>query len=91
LQPILLLDEERNILLHHHERWDGKGYPAGLAGADIPFLSRILAVADSFDAMTNNRPYRSAMDIPAAVEEVKKNSGLQFDGRVVGAFLPLFP
>lgn len=91
LQPIFLLDQERNVLLYHHERWDGKGYPEGLAGADIPFLSRILAVADSFDAMTNNRPYRSAMDIPAAVEELKKNNGLQFDGRVVEAFLPLFP
>jgi putative nucleotidyltransferase with HDIG domain len=91
LQPIFLLDQERNVLLYHHERWDGKGYPEGLAGTDIPFLSRILAVADSFDAMTNNRPYRSAMDIPAAVEEVKKNNGLQFDGRVVDAFLQLFP
>jgi putative nucleotidyltransferase with HDIG domain len=91
LQPIFLLDQERNILLHHHERWDGKGYPEGLAGADIPFLSRILAVADSFDAMTNNRPYRSAMDIPAALEELKKNNGIQFEGRVVEACLPLFP
>lgn len=91
LQPIFLLDQERNVLLHHHERWDGKGYPEGLAGPSIPFLSRILAVADSFDAMTNNRPYRSAMDIFAAVEEVKKNVGVQFDERVVEAFLTLFP
>lgn len=91
LQPILLLDQERIVLLHHHERWDGKGYPAGLAGADIPFLSRILSVADSFDAMTNNRPYRSAMDIPAAIEELKKNKGIQFDEGVVEAFLSLFP
>ncbi|TRZ49996.1 response regulator [bacterium] len=91
LQPIFLLDQERNILLHHHERWDGKGYPEGLAGADIPFLSRILAIADSFDAMTNNRPYRSAMDIPAALEELKKNQGLQFEGRVVEACLQMFP
>jgi putative nucleotidyltransferase with HDIG domain len=90
LQPIFLLDQERKVLLHHHERWDGKGYPEGLAGADIPFLSRILAVADSFDAMTNNRPYRSAMDIPAAIEELKKNNGVQFDGKVIGAFMELF-
>ncbi len=89
LQPISLLDQERNVILHHHERLDGKGYPEGLAGADIPFLSRILAVADSFDAMTNNRPYRSAMDIAAAVEELKKNDGHQFDGNVVEACLPL--
>lgn len=91
LQPISLLDQERNIILHHHERWDGKGYPAGLAGGDIPFLSRILAVADSFDAMTNNRPYRSAMSISAALEEVKTNSGAQFDGSVVEAFLQNSP
>jgi len=91
LQPIYLLDQERNVLLHHHERWDGKGYPEGLAGTDIPYLSRILTVADSFDAMTNNRPYRSAMDISAAVEEVKRNSDLQFDASVVAGFLQLFP
>ncbi|TSA38394.1 MAG: response regulator [Porphyromonadaceae bacterium] len=90
LQPMFLLDQERNVLLHHHERWDGKGYPEGLTGPGIPFLSRILAVADSFDAMTNNRPYRSAIDISAALEKVKKNSGLQFDERVVEAFLTLF-
>jgi len=89
LQPIFLLDQERNIILHHHERWDGKGYPKGLAGKDILFPSRILAVADSFDAMTNKRPYRSAMDIPAAVEELKKKKGLQFEGRVVEACLQL--
>jgi putative nucleotidyltransferase with HDIG domain len=91
LQPIFLLDQERNILLHHHERWDGKGYPEGLAGADIPFLSRILAVADSFDAMTNNRPYRSAMDIPSALEELNRNKGIQFEARIVETCLSLFP
>jgi putative nucleotidyltransferase with HDIG domain len=89
LQPIALLDQERNILLHHHERWDGKGYPKGLAGEDIPFLTRVLTVADSYDAMTNTRPYRTAMQIPIAVEELKKNRGVQFDGEVVEAFLTL--
>jgi putative nucleotidyltransferase with HDIG domain len=89
LQPISLLDRERNVILHHHERWDGKGYPGGLAGADIPFLSRILAVADSFDAMTNNRPYRSAMEVSSAVEELNKNKGIQFDQRIVEALLQL--
>jgi putative nucleotidyltransferase with HDIG domain len=82
LRPILLFDRERNIILHHHERWDGKGYPAGLAGARIPLLSRVLAVADSFDAMTNNRPYRSAMSIAAAVVELEKNRNIQFDGQI---------
>jgi putative nucleotidyltransferase with HDIG domain len=89
LQPIALLDQERNILLHHHERWDGGGYPKGLSGEDIPFLTRILTVADSFDAMTNTRPYRTALEIPVAVEELEKNSGIQFDGKVVEAFLKL--
>jgi putative nucleotidyltransferase with HDIG domain len=89
LRPILLFDQERNIILHHHERWDGKGYPKGLAGVDIPLLSRILAVADSFDAMTNNRPYRSAMSIADAVVELGKNKNIQFDGQIVDVFLKL--
>ena len=89
LRPILLFDQERNIILHHHERWDGKGYPKGLAGVDIPLLSRILAVADSFDAMTNNRPYRSAMSIADAVVELEKNRNIQFDGQIVDVFLKL--
>jgi len=87
LQPILLFDAERDIILHHHERWDGKGYPEGLAGTEIPFLSRILTVADAYDAMTNNRPYRRAMDVGDAVLEVRKNRNLQFDGEIVDAFL----
>ena len=91
LKPLFLFDQERNIILHHHERWDGKGYPGGLSGTDIPFLARILAVADSFDAMTSNRPYRPAMEIGAAVDELKKNRNLQFDGNIVDAFLKLWP
>jgi len=87
LRPILLFDQERKIILHHHERWDGKGYPEGLVGDEIPFLSRILTVADSFDAMTNNRPYRPAMNLDYASEELRRNRDRQFDGRVVDAFL----
>jgi putative nucleotidyltransferase with HDIG domain len=75
LRPILLFDQERRIILHHHERWDGKGYPAGLKGEEIPFLSRILMVADSFDAMTNTRPYRPAMNLDYASEEFEEESG----------------
>ena len=89
LKPLFLFDQERNIILHHHERWDGKGYPEGLSGTDIPFLARILAVADSFDAMTSNRPYRPAMEMSIAIEELKKNRNLQFDGNIVDAFLKL--
>jgi response regulator RpfG family c-di-GMP phosphodiesterase len=89
LKPLFLFDQERNIILHHHERWDGKGYPKGLSGTDIPFLARILAVADSYDAMTSNRPYRPAMELFTAVEELKKNRNIQFDGSIVDAFLKL--
>jgi response regulator RpfG family c-di-GMP phosphodiesterase len=87
LKPILLFDQERKVILCHHERWDGKGYPDGLAGTDIPLLSRILSVADSFDAMTNNRPYRSAMDLSNAVNEMNKNKNTQFDGQIVDVFI----
>jgi putative nucleotidyltransferase with HDIG domain len=89
LRPVILLEKERRIIQCHHERYDGKGYPLGLAGTNIPFLARILTVADSFDAMTNNRPYRSAMSIEKAVEEVIKNKDTQFDSDVVEAFLKI--
>ena len=87
LTPIALYDREREIVLYHHERWDGRGYPQGLAGEDIPLLSRIIAVADTFDAITNNRPYRSAQSIDVAVAEIEKNRNNQFDDRVVDHFL----
>lgn len=89
IKPIMLFDRERLVIRHHHERWDGRGYPDGLAGEDIPLLSRIIAVADSFDAMTNNRPYRKAMEVETAVEELRKNAGLQFDREVVHCFLTI--
>ena len=63
----------------HHERWDGKGYPDRLAGDDIPLLARILALADTFDAMTSDRPYRKGLTFETALEEVEKCSGTQFD------------
>jgi HD-GYP domain-containing protein (c-di-GMP phosphodiesterase class II) len=74
------------IIRHHHERWDGAGYPDGLSGDDIPIGSRIICVADAFDAMTSDRPYRRAMSAEAAIEEVRRNSGSQFDPKIVGAF-----
>ena len=76
-----------DYILTHHERWDGSGYPRGIAGNEIPLPSRILAVADAFDAMTQDRVYRKAMYHEQAVEEIKRNSGTQFDPDVVGAFL----
>jgi putative nucleotidyltransferase with HDIG domain len=87
LRPILLFDQERKIILHHHERWDAGGYPAGLSKTDIPLLSRILTIADSFDAMTNSRPYRPAMDVSVAIQELKDNRNRQFDGEIVDVFL----
>jgi putative nucleotidyltransferase with HDIG domain len=89
LNPVMLLDKERKIIQCHHERWDGKGYPLGIAGNEIPYLARILAIADSFDAMTNNRPYRPAMQIEQAVEELIKNKNTQFDGEIVDAFVKI--
>jgi diguanylate cyclase (GGDEF)-like protein/PAS domain S-box-containing protein len=74
-------------VLHHHEHYDGSGYPDGLAGEEIPIASRILLVTDAFDAMTTDRPYRKAMPVKAAVAELERNSGSQFDPTVVEAFL----
>jgi HD-GYP domain-containing protein (c-di-GMP phosphodiesterase class II) len=74
------------IVRHHHERWDGRGYPDGLIGDQIPLGARIIAVADSFDAMTSDRPYRRAMTVAVALAEIKRNSGIQFDPQIVEAF-----
>jgi len=74
-------------ILCHHERWDGKGYPQGLLEESIPLLSRILAVADAYDAMTSDRPYRKALAKEVAISEIAKNSGTQFDPTIVKLFL----
>ena len=83
-------DEVREAVLHHHERWDGSGYPAGLAGRNISMLGRILAVADAYSAMTTDRPYRAGLSLDTAIEELKKGSGKQFDPEVVNVFLACF-
>ena len=75
------------VVRHHHERFDGSGYPDGLAGADIPLLSRILAVADAFEAMTADRVYRPAMSNKVAVNELVNHAGTQFDPEIVEVFL----
>lgn len=74
------------VIRHHHERWDGRGYPAGLAGDAIPLGARIIAVADAYDAMTSDRVYRPALDQETALAELRKGSGTQFDPEVVAAF-----
>jgi len=78
-------DEVRDIVRCHHERLDGKGYPVGLSGRRIPFLARIVAVADTFDAITSSRSYRADSDPATALEAIRAGSGTQFDARVVGA------
>jgi HD-GYP domain-containing protein (c-di-GMP phosphodiesterase class II) len=84
-----LLAEEQKIILHHHERWNGKGYPRGLKGESIPFLSRILAVADVYDAMASDRAYRKKLPEDIVIETMRQGAGVDFDGEVVDAFLSL--
>ena len=91
-QIAMSVDEMKNIaelILSHHERWDGKGYPRKLAGEDIPVLSRIIAIVDAYDAMVNDRSYRKAMTPEAARAEILANAGTQFDPRLAKAFLEL--
>lgn len=78
-----------NFILRHHERWDGKGYPLGLSKEDIPLEDRIVSLADTYDAMSNDRPYRKAMDHQEVIEEIIRNSGTQFDPDLVKVFLSL--
>ena len=76
-----------NYILCHHERWDGKGYPQGLKGKQIPLFSRIIAIIDAYDAMTENRPYRDAMSHEEALEEIRLNAGTQFDPEAARIFI----
>ncbi|MFF5335253.1 HD-GYP domain-containing protein [Streptomyces sp. NPDC013181] len=85
VRGIGFLGEARAAILHHHERLDGSGYPYGLSGRGIPECARVVAVADAFDAMTSTRSYRRARPVPAAVEELKRCAGTQFDPRMVRA------
>ena len=86
LSGIRKLEPVREAVIHHHERVDGKGYPAGLKGEAIPWLARIVGLADAFDAMTSNRPYRPMLPLDEAIREIKRNKGTQFDAAVTEAF-----
>ena len=87
VRQIGFLTEALDGIMHHHERMDGKGYPMGLAGDEIPEFARVIAVADAFDSMTSTRSYRGARSVEEAVAELRKCSGLQFDPVLVDAFI----
>jgi ribonuclease P protein subunit RPR2 len=80
------LEKAREVILAHHERYDGQGYPNHLAGNEVPLAARVFTIADAFDAMISDRPYRSAMTVAEARAEVRRCSGTQFDPRAVEAF-----
>jgi HD-GYP domain-containing protein (c-di-GMP phosphodiesterase class II) len=89
VKGIPFLADAAEIILAHHERCDGSGYPRGLKGAEIPIGARIFGVVDSFDAMTSDRPYRAAMPFTVACLEIERGSGRLFDAEVVRAFLSI--
>ena len=82
-----LLGRVGEVVRSCHERWDGKGYPDGLAGEGIPLAARIVFACDAFNAMTTDRPYRAALDVDVALEELSSNAGTQFDPKVVDALV----
>lgn len=83
------MKELARIVRHHHERWDGKGYPDGLSAEEIPLESRIIAVADAFEAMTAERPYKRALTLEEAIEEIERNKGTQFDPRLAEVMIEI--
>jgi HD-GYP domain-containing protein (c-di-GMP phosphodiesterase class II) len=89
LKPLRFLACEAKAVRHHHERYDGKGYPDGLKGDDIPLIARVVTVADAFDAMTSDRPYRSKRPLATALEEIGRGAGTQFDPTAADAFLTI--
>ncbi|WP_010272823.1 HD-GYP domain-containing protein [Paenibacillus senegalensis] len=91
VQHIEGLGDSIDVIRYHHERWDGKGYPEGLSGEQIPLLARITAIADAFDAMTTDRSYRPAMSLDVAYKRIVKESGTQFDPEMVKVFTEVFP
>lgn len=90
IMPAKIFSNLIPIVLHHHERYDGRGYPAKLKGEDIPYMARIVAVADAFDAMTSDRSYRPRFTLIKALDELEKGKGTQFDSNIVDAFMLVF-
>lgn len=87
IKPLTFLSDVAVLIRQDHERWDGKGYPDGLKGKEIDIGSRVIIVADAYDAITSGRPYKKALSKDEAIEEIKRNSGTQFDPEVIEAFL----
>jgi HD-GYP domain-containing protein (c-di-GMP phosphodiesterase class II) len=90
LRQVRFLHGAADIILAHHERWDGKGYPNGLRGEEVPLGARIFSVVDTFDSMTSDRPYRAALTTLESLNEILRHSGTQFDPLVVEAFLDIY-
>jgi ribonuclease P protein subunit RPR2 len=86
LSAVPFLDRALDVVRHHHERWDGAGYPAGLSGEEIPLWARIFAIVDTVDAVTSARPYRPARPLQAALDELRRGAGTQYDPACVEAF-----
>ena len=86
IAPVPFLNPSLKGVLHHHENWDGTGYPEGLSGEQIPLMARIIAVVDAFDAMTSDRSYRGALSEAEAIERIRAGSGSQFDPRIAQLF-----
>jgi putative two-component system response regulator len=86
IEDIPFLQETLPIIRYHQERWDGSGYPVGLSGKDIPFQARIFAVADAFDALISDRPYRKQIPVSEAMDYLIEQSGILFDPEIVSAF-----
>ena len=89
VEPIRWLTGAVEIVRSHHERWDGTGYPIGLRHEQIPLAARVFSIADSFDAMTNDRPYRAALTVERAIDEIAMGACTQFDPDIVETFLDL--
>ena len=87
IKPVPSLEKVKGIILHHHEKYNGSGYPEGLKGKEIPYLARVLAIADSFDAMTSSRPYQMRKSHEEAFKELRKNKRTQFDPELVEVFI----
>lgn len=87
IQNVKKLRAVASWLKSHHERWDGRGYPCGLKGTEIPFFARVIALADTYDAMTSTRPYRKALPHEVAIQEIKRCSGVQFDPELAEIFV----